>query len=233
MKTLAIIPARSGSKRLVHKNIREINGQSLLAHAIDTSIQSGVFSEIVVSSDSKDILESVQHFNKIVYHLRPPSLSGDTAKLKTLVRYLMELYAAEENNFEIVALIIPTSPLRRAEDIRTAAALMRKNYDKINGVMSVVSMNHPPQHTFRIDHRGHIQSMYPEFMDTQSQFLEQTYIHDGTIIFVKTESFLKYEDFYMPNVMPYYINPGRAIDINTEFDLKIAEFLMGGRKSGR
>lgn len=227
MRTIAIIPARSGSKRLPLKNIREINGKSLLKHAVDVAVESDVFSQIIVSSDSREILDSVCDNQNVVCNLRSANLSADNTKLKTLVRYLVDLYAAKENKFEVVALIIPTSPLRRVEDIRNAAALLRKDFGKLNGIMSISKIPHPPQHALRISKDGFIEPMFSEFMDTQSQFLEESFIHDGTLILVKIDKFIEYGDFYMPNLMPYYVNPERAVDINVELDLQIAEFLMG------
>jgi N-acylneuraminate cytidylyltransferase len=226
MGALAIIPARGGSKRLVNKNIQTINGKTLLEHAIQTSIDSGVFSEIVVTSDDRNYLEIASKY-KVVLHLRPPSLSGDFCKLRTLVRYLLEIYYAEGNAFENMALIIPTSPLRNANDLRTASALLDK-HQEINGVMSISGLRYPPRHSLRINKTtGLVEPMFPEDIDTQHSELEQGYIHDGSVIFVRTKRFMQYEDFYMPRMMPYYVSEERAMDINTLNDLRIARFLMG------
>jgi CMP-N-acetylneuraminic acid synthetase len=226
MGTLAIIPARAGSKRLINKNIQTINGKTLLEHAIQTSIDSGVFSEILVTSDDRKYLEIASQYG-VVLHLRPPSLSGDFCKLRTLVAYLLEIYYAEGNGFENVALVIPTSPLRNANDLRMASALLEK-HKEINGVMSISSIRYPPRHSLRIDKvTGLVEPMFPKDIDTQHSELEKGYIHDGSIIFARTKSFMQYEDFYMPKIMPYYISEERSIDINTPHDLKIARFLMG------
>jgi CMP-N-acetylneuraminic acid synthetase len=140
--------------------------------------------------------------------------------------YLIDLYSAEQNEFDNIALIIPTSPLRTSQDVRTASALLDKHPD-INGVMSVSKLKHPPKHSLRINEKtGLVEPMFPDDIDTRHSELEKSYIHDGSIIFVRTKSFMKYEDFYMPKMMPYYIDENRSIDINTAFDLKIAEFLM-------
>jgi CMP-N,N'-diacetyllegionaminic acid synthase len=229
MKSIAIIPARTGSKRLAGKNLRMINGKTLIDYAIQASLESQVFSDIIITSNDQKTLELMQdnYGEKIQYHLRPPSLSTDTCQLKTLVGYLIELHEAEFKDFDsTIALILPTSPLRTHEDIRACSALMVKHLKDINGVMSVARLRHPPQHSLKIDEDGYIQTMYQGQIEIQSQKLEPAYIHDGSIIFVKSKSFMKYGDFYMPNMMPYYISENRAVDINTAFDLKLAEFLM-------
>jgi len=226
MGTLAIIPARGGSRRLLKKNIQMINGKSLLEHAIEISVASGVFSEIVVTSDERSFLDIASKY-KVALHLRPPNLSGDHCKLRTLVKYLAEIYCAEENHFDNIALIIPTSPLRTINDLRTASALMEK-HTGINGVMSVSKLKHPPKHSLRVNKEtGLVEPMFPDDIDTQHTELESAYIHDGSIIFVRTKSFMQYEDFYMPKIMPYYVSEERAMDINTAHDLKLAKLLMG------
>ena len=226
MGALAIIPARSGSKRLINKNIQTINGKTLLEYAIQTSIDSGVFSEIVVTSDDRSYLEIASQY-KVVLHLRPPSLSGDFCKLRTLVRYLLEIYYAEGNAFENMALVIPTSPLRSADDLRMASALLDK-HQGINGVMSVSTLRYPPKHSLKINKiTGLVEPMFPDDIDIQHTELEKGYIHDGSVIFVRTKRFMQYEDFYMPRMMPYYVSEERAMDINTPNDLRIARFMMG------
>jgi CMP-N-acetylneuraminic acid synthetase len=229
MKSMAIIPARSGSKRLPGKNLCKINDKTLLEYAIEASLSSAIFSDIIVTSNDPELLDLVatKFGDKVLYHLRPSSLSQDDSMLKTLLKYLIELYENESKNLDLVmALILPTSPLRTSEDIRSASALMKKNFENINGVMSVSRLRYPPQHSLLVDKDGFVQLMHPEYVDIQSQNLEPAYIHDGSIIIVKPKQFLKYGDFYMPGIIPFYIDENRAIDINTEFDLKLARYLM-------
>lgn len=231
MRTIAIIPARSGSRRLPGKNLCQIKGKSLVEYAIQAAIDSQVFSEVILTSnDSATLMLMKEKFNESIgYHLRPESLSGDNIQLRTLICYMIDLLTAEskiEDEEFNIALLIPTSPLRRAEDIRSSFALLQKNYDKIDGIMSVALLTHPPLHSLRIDNKGFIKVMFPEYSMTQSQYLEPAYIHDGSIIFVKSKSFRMYGDFYMPKMLAFYIDEKRAIDINTAFDLKLAELLM-------
>ena len=232
VKILAIIPARSGSKRLPGKNLCKINGKTLLEYAVKASVDSSVFSDIIVTSNDPEILDIVANKfgDKVLYHLRPSSLSEDNSRLKTLVRYLIELHEAKGKDIDfVIALILPTSPLRTPEDIRSASALMEKNFENINGVMSITRLRYPPQHSLLVDKDGFIQLMNPEYVDVQSQNLEPAYIHDGSIIIVKPKPFLEYDDFYMPGIIPFYIDENRAIDINTEFDLRLARYLMDKR----
>ena len=231
MRNLAIIPARGGSKRLPGKNIQKINGKTLVEYAIEAAIESKVFSEIILTSDDRTTIELGYCYPEVNLHLRPPSLSGDTCKLRTVARYLLELYEAKGIHYDCVALIVPTSPLRTANDIKIAAKFMEIHQDEVNGVMSISQLKYPPKHSLKVDSDGFIQPMFPEDIDMQSQYLEPAYIHDGSIIFVKVKSFLEFGDFYMPAMMPCYINENRVVDINTAIDLRYAEFLLNENKN--
>ena len=120
MKNIAIIPARSGSKGLKDKNIRNLNGRPLLAWTIEAAVRSGEFDEIMVSTDSEAYAEIARRYGADVPFLRSPATATDTASSWDTVAEVLENCRERGSTFDTFCLLQPTSPLRNAEDIRNA-----------------------------------------------------------------------------------------------------------------
>ena len=142
MKNIAIIPARSGSKGLEDKNIRIFNGKPLLAYSVEVAIMSGLFNEVFVSTDSEKYAEIGREYGAHVPFLRSPELSSDTASSWDAVKEALNCYEKIGATFHTIALLQPTSPLRTAQDITNAFALMQEK--QANAVVSVCEVDHSP-----------------------------------------------------------------------------------------
>lgn len=143
MKNLAIILARSGSKGLKDKNIKELAGKPLIAYTIEAAKASGVFSRVHVSTDSDEYAELSKTYGADVPFLRDEYLASDTASTWDAVSFVLREYEKRGQHFDTVCILQPTSPLREAEDIAEAYQMYaEKNADC---VMSVCEMEHPPQ----------------------------------------------------------------------------------------
>ena len=120
MKNLAIIPARSGSKGLVDKNIKLLDGKPLIAYSIEAALQSGVFDMVMVSTDSEKYAEIAWNYGAQVPFLRSAETSSDTASSWDAVAEVIENYRKLGTVFDTFMLLQPTSPLRTAQNIREA-----------------------------------------------------------------------------------------------------------------
>ena len=120
MKNIAIIPARSGSKGLVDKNIKELQGKPLIAYSIEAALQSGFFDEVMVSTDSDVYAYIAKEWGAQVPFLRSAEMASDSAGSWDTVREVLDRYKALGKEFDTVCLLQPTSPLRTQEDIRNA-----------------------------------------------------------------------------------------------------------------
>lgn len=229
MKTLCIIPARGGSKRFPRKNIALLRGKPLLQYAIEVAKQSGVFHAVCVTSEDEEILTLATKHGADIVHRRSPGLASDSAQLKKVCVYLLETYAANGQSYDAFGLIIPTSPLRTAEDVRSAYELLQS--PEADSVMSLTRFIHPPQSATRID-RGYVCLRFGVTGTKQSQAQEPLYHHDGVIIFCKTEAFLREPEFYGKCVVPYFTPPERSVDIDVPLDMEWAEFLLSRQKQG-
>ena len=127
MNLLAIIPARSGSKGIIDKNIKLLGPHPLIAHTIIAAQDSGIFSEVMVSTDSPHYAQIAKSYGASVPFLRSEKNSSDEAKSIDCVLEVLENYRALGKSFESIALLQPTSPLRDASDIKNAYTLFCQN----------------------------------------------------------------------------------------------------------
>lgn len=223
MKNIAIIPARSGSKGVKDKNIRDLNGKPLMSYTIEAAINSGEFDEVMVSTDSEKYAEVARTFGANVPFLRSAQTASDTASSWDMVEEVIGRYSELGKIFETFCLLQPTSPLRSVEDIKNAYALYRKKADF--AVVSVCEAEHSPLWC------GHLpdDNEFVDFVDQrnikQRQVGEKFYRLNGAIYIVNIERFLNDKYLYRKGSYAYIMPQDRSMDIDTEIDFKITEFL--------
>lgn len=215
MKVIAIIPARGTSKRFPRKNVALLQGKPLLGYAIESAKKSEVFDDIIVSSEDDEILWVAQEYGASI-HRRSSDLAADTVQLKTLCRAIL----AEHDAYDAFGLLLPTNPLRTAEDIREAFALFMQ--PDTDAVMSVVPHADPPERAVWAP-KGYVEPYFDVNNMKRDQDLDQLYHDDGSIILAKARVFLDTGELYLPRTRPYFIDPDHSVDINHPRDLKLAE----------
>lgn len=142
MKRIAIIPARSGSKGLVDKNIKELNGKPLIAYSIECAFKSGAFDKVFVSTDSQKYADIAMKYGADASFLRSPENSGDSAGSWDVVREVIEKLAEQGEYYDEVMPLQATSPLRTSEDILNAISILREK--KADAVVSLTECDHSP-----------------------------------------------------------------------------------------
>ena len=222
-RPLCIIPARGGSKRLPRKNIALLAGKPLLVYAIEAALESGVFDQVCVSSEDDEILEVARAHGAQLAPKRPPELATDTTQVRHVCAYLLEYFAAQGRVFTEFGVVLTTNPFRTAQDIKAAYEIFK--HENANYVMSLVPYSHPPQRAVWVPHR-YVEPYFGLQYMKQAQLLDTLYRHDGSIIFAKSEAFLREREFYGTKVVPYFIPVERSVDIDNPLDLAWAEFLL-------
>ena len=222
-KPLCIIPARGGSKRFPRKNIALLAGKSLLSYAIESALESKIFSEICVSSDDEEILGVAKDYENILALKRPQELATDSAQVKDVCLYLLEYFADLGNVYAEFAVLLTTNPFRTAKDIQGAYDIFKRL--DANYVMSLLPYSHPPQRAVWAPD-GAIEPYFGSKYMKQTQLLDRVYRHDGSVIFGKTEAFLREREFYGTKVEPFYMSPEKSVDIDSPLDLAWAKFLI-------
>lgn len=223
---LAIIPARSGSKRLKDKNIKNLCGKPLVAWSIESALKSKYINEVVVTTDSEQYANIARNYGATTPFLRPRDLSLDTSSTFDAIEHTISFYRDHfQKNFDYIVLLQPTSPLRRAYHIDNACELLLQNNK--NSIISVTTCEHSPLWTNTLPSNQSMDDfLRPEIQDTRSQDLPAYYRLNGAIYIANTDILLKKESFFIKNSMAYCMDNLYSIDIDTELDFAFAEFLI-------
>ena len=224
MKNIAIIPARSGSKGLKNKNIKNLNGKPLIAYTIDAAINSGEFDEVMVSTDSEQYAEIARQYGANVPFLRSNVNASDTASSWDMVKEVLRKYKKLGQQFDSFCLLQPTSPLRTAEDIQNAYKLYR---DKAKfAVVSVCEAEHSPLWCGHLSKNCELVGFVDRDSIKQRQSGDKFYRLNGAIYIVNISLFYKDCFLYQRGSYAYIMSPEKSVDIDTDIDFKVAEALL-------
>ena len=226
MKTIAIIPARSGSKVLPDKNIKLLNGKPLLAYSIEAALNANAFDAVHVSTDSEKYAEISKKFGADVPFIRSESTSTDTASSWDVVREVLLNYQKLGQTFDYVALLQPTSPLRSAEDIRNAFAMLSD--PEIATVVSVTETSFPVQLCFKLDDTLSLEEYaHSPCIFARRQELDTYYQENGAVYFVDAQKIMDSNyDMYKDRCFAYIMPRSRSVDIDEEIDFVLAETII-------
>lgn len=225
MKNLAIIPARSGSKGLKDKNIRLLNGKPLLAYTIEAAKESGLFEEIFVSTDSEKYAEIAREWGASVPFLRSDELSTDTASSWDVVKDAIKRYQDMGKEFDTVALLQPTSPLRTAEDIIAGYNKMKER--DANAVVAVCEVDHSPLWSNTLPKDSSLTNFINEDLaTTPRQCLPTYYRINGALYIVKAEYLMSTDNIYADKSYAIVMTKEHSIDIDDKMDFIVAEALI-------
>ena len=222
MKNLAIIPARSGSKGLKDKNIKILNGKPLLAYTIEVAIKSNVFDEIIVSTDSEKYAQIARQYGANVPFLRSEDLSNDTASSWDVVKGIIQRYKDLGKEFDTVALLQPTSPLRTSEDIIEGYKILVEK--SANLIVGVCELEHSPLWTNKLPVDNSMTDFInPSIVGIPRQKLEKYYRINGAIYIIKTSHLLEADNIYKDKSYALIMDKKSSVDIDDEYDFIIAE----------
>jgi CMP-N,N'-diacetyllegionaminic acid synthase len=229
MKILAIIPARGGSKGVPGKNIYNIDGKPLIGYTIEAALNSKELSKIIVSSDSDEILHIARNYTGIICHKRPDNLAGDTSPI---VDTIVEILNNEDDDFEAIIILQPTSPIRTGQQIDEAIYLLFTN-PECNAVISVVPMNdvHPARMYWK-SASNDLNSVLPEFEQTRRQDIPTAYYRNGSMYIVRTEAFKQNNSVMAKPALGYVMPFSQLLNIDEPRDILIAEVLISAWKEG-
>lgn len=230
MRNLAIIPARSGSKGLKDKNIKLLNGKPLLTYTIEAARDSGLFDEIMVSTDSKQYADIAKQWGANVPFLRSDILSNDTASSWGVVKEVIERYKNLGTEFDTVALLQPTSPLRTSCDIIQGYHTMKDK--EANFVVGVCEMDHSPLWANTLPEDLSMDNFIrPEVAHMPRQSIPIYYRINGALYIVKVDFLMRITDIYGDRSFASVMSKENSIDIDDQMDFTIAEVLISeGRK---
>lgn len=224
MKKLCIIPARGGSKRLPRKNVKLLNGKPLVFYTIDSVIKSNVFDKVIFTSDDDEILKVVSdNYSTTILDVvkRPDELATDTSKvIDTVIHFLDEKYKQ-------IWLTLPTSPMKVSEDFIKASELLT---EKDDSVLSYTEMEFPPTLGLVVKNNNIVedydQSNPWQNGNSRSQDQPTIYRPNGALYGGWTQKLKKNKNYYIGQTKGYFMPRNRSIDIDTQFEFDLAEFML-------
>ncbi|MGG2020942.1 pseudaminic acid cytidylyltransferase [Pseudomonas sp. S8] len=227
MNSVAIIPARGGSKRIPRKNLLAFDGVPMIVRSIRTALDSGLFEQVVVSTDDAEIAELALAHGAQVPFLRPAELADDfTGTAAVIVHALQQLPA-----FDYACCVYATAPLLQARFLREGFELLQQHPDKAFA-FSVCSFGFPVQRALTLDGQGALTALYPEFRNTRSQDLPEAFQDAGQFYWGRREAWLRGDVLYSPASLPVLLPRHLVQDIDTLQDWKRAEYLYAALKAG-
>ncbi len=224
MKNLAVILARSGSKGLPDKNIKELCGKPLLAYTVEAAIISGKYDIVHVSTDSELYVDIAKKYGADVPFLRDEKLAGDNASSWDAVRYVVEEYEKLGQTFDTISLLQPTSPLRDSTDIRNAFEIYESN--KATGVVSVCEVDHSPLACNTLPEDDSLDGFIDINKVGRRQDMGTYYRINGAIYIQNRDLLMNGESIYSQGSYAYVMDKKHSVDIDDEMDFLFAQTLI-------
>lgn len=221
MKTVALIPARGGSKGVPGKNIAPILDKPLISYSIEAAIECESIESVWVSSDAQNILDVARGYGEVNIHERSNELASDSSPITDTIDQVFDL----NPEADFLILLQPTSPMRTGEQLSEAIDLLQKS-EQENSLISVCAMDdlHPAR-MYWIKENS-LDPILPEFETTRRQEIPHAYYRNGSIYIVKRQAFKKSGQIMCPPSIPYVMPTSQLLNIDEPRDLLIAEPLM-------
>lgn len=222
MSSLAIITARGGSKRIPRKNIRNFCGKPIIAYSITAAIKSGVFDEVMVSTDDKEIADIAARYGASVPFMRSDETAGDYATTDEVIREVLDMYKEKGREFDSFCCLYPTAPFITPDILKEAMEMLKDH----ESVTPVAAFSYPPQRGFVIS-EDRLVRKHPEFATTRSQDLEKLYHDSGQFYACRTDAFYRDNTTDVDDMVPLVLPEDMVQDIDTPKDWAMAETKFG------
>ena len=216
MKNLCIIPARGGSKRIPRKNIKPFMGKPIITYSIEAALKSGLFDEVMVSTDNVEFAEVAKQFGAAVPFFRSEKTANDYAGLTDVIDEVVSTYKERGVLFDNYCCLLSTAPFVNSNLLKQSYELfIEKKFDTLR---PIVRFDYPIQRAYRMDEDNVVSFMQPEYLNTRSQDLEKAY-HDAGLFYWGTCAV----GFRGNKWGGYVIDECVCQDIDTEDDWRMAE----------
>lgn len=220
MKNLCIIPARGGSKRIPRKNVKPFLGKPMLAYSIEAALATGLFDEVMVSTDDEEIANVARQYGAKVPFMRSAETANDKATMEDVIEEVIIKYQELDKLFDNFCCILATAPFI------TSTLLLEsyKKYSSSNGdsLVPCIRFSYPVQRCLRVKN-GFLAMREPEHIHSRSQDLEPMFHDSGLFYWMKNDVFMEEKEIFCEKACLFEIEESKCQDIDTEEDWKIAE----------
>ena len=220
---VAVIPARGGSKRIPHKNIRPFAGKPIIARSIAAARASGCFDRVIVSTDDEAIADVALAHGAEVPFRRPPEIADDLTPTIPVIRHAITTLRAQGTPPQTVCCIYATAPFLHGDDLRAAFARLT---DCAAFVLAVTEYRFPIQRALRRNAEGRVNMFNPEHFTTRSQDLEPAWHDAGQFYLGQAETWISEDAIFQPSSIGIALPASRVQDIDTLDDWQQAELMF-------
>jgi len=220
MGNICIIPARGGSKRIPRKNIKEFLGKPIIAYSIKAALDSGLFDEVMVSTDDLEIADIAKKYGAKVPFMRSEKNSDDFATTFDVIEEVINSYKELAVEFDNFCCLYSCAPFVTSEVL--LKAYNHLNDKRFDSVFPIIAYSFPIQRALRVD-QGKISMMLKENLNVRSQDLEETYHDAGQFYWGSLRKLMLSKKLYTDNTGGIVISELNAQDIDNETDWKLAE----------
>jgi CMP-N,N'-diacetyllegionaminic acid synthase len=230
IKVVALIPARSGSKRLKHKNIRPLQGHPLISYSICSAIESGIFEAVICATDDECYAEIARHYGAEVPILRPSNISGDKSPDIDWVEWMLKVLKNDGREFDAFSILRPTSPFRTAKTIQRAW----KQFVSATDIDSLRAVEKCKQHPGKMwilngDYMAPLMPVTPggqPWHSSQYASLPPVYVQNASLEMAWTRVVFNDRTIAGSALTPFLTTDAEGLDVNEEFDWWKAERLL-------
>jgi len=222
VRSLAIIPARGGSKRIPRKNIKNFLGVPIIKYSIDAALKSGCFDEVMVSTEDKEIAELAKSLGATIPFFRSEKTSDDHSTIVDVSEEVVIEYKKMGKEFDFFCCIFPTAPFITSKRLKEGFDLLIKT--GADSVVPVVSYGAPIEWAMKIE-SGRLKMLWPETVFIRSQDLEPRYYDVGQFFWSKPNVLLSQKKLIANDSAPIEVPEMEVQDIDTEEDWKMAELI--------
>lgn len=225
-RTLVVIPARGGSKRLPRKNVLPLGGKPLILHAVDVALGAAPFGRVVVSTEDPEIKAVALTRPNVTVDNRALDLAGDKIKVVDVVKELISRPAIQRD-FDAVGMLLPTCPFRTPDQVGQGFASLTPDFD---AAVAFTTYEFSPQSSVTFNDSGEMVPLFdPSPLrtgNTRSQDQAPAYRPNGAFYFSWIKSFLRVGSFFAGRVRVVPMPRINSVDIDDETDFKYAQFLI-------
>lgn len=223
-KRLAILPARGGSKRIPMKNIINFHGKPMIAHVLESLLESKMFEKIHVSTDDMAIHDVASAYGCQPDFMRPESISGDFSSISEVVDYVVNRYRGFGEVYETVGVFFPTAVFLDAQTINEAVTKLETLAGSCE-LLSIKRYSPPIEWAFNLQSNGELIAKFPDKLSVRSQDIEESWHESGEFVIYNKNSFTPRADRVKYGFKVPYI----TVDIDTIDDLMLAEAIFSRR----
>jgi pseudaminic acid cytidylyltransferase len=220
---IAVIPARGGSKRIPRKNIRMFCGKPIIAYSVAAAQQTGLFDQVVVSTDDEEIASVAREFGATTPFIRPKEIADDFTGTNAVVKHAIAWFNERTSNVRHACCLYATAPLVQARFIKEGYEALSRSDAAF--AFSITSYAFPIQRAMRITPDGRVDAIYPEHRMTRSQDLEPAYHDAGQFYWGTARAFLEDMPLFAPHSIGVLLPRHLVQDIDTLEDWDRAELM--------